>query len=92
MKAIEKVEMAKAKVMSKLQGHTASGGVFTVEFKKVNGEDRQMCCILASNSGRNIKDSNSYVTVVDLMSDEFRTINLDTLKRVVLKHQVITVV
>jgi hypothetical protein len=68
---------------------STNGRFFTVLFKKKSGELREMNCRLGVKSRLKGTDNEStlaaypqYVTVFDVVADDYRAINLDTLRKI----------
>jgi len=84
-------KISKLKALEKIQKTTANAGIFSVRFEKTNGEHRTMVC-KRTNANPNVeKDSSCYITVIDLITSEPRTINLDTIDTLIIKDTVFRV-
>lgn len=70
--------------------------IFTVTFEKKNGELRKMNArlgvtkALKGGEKRYNTDDLNYLTVFDLQANEYRTVNLNTLKELSFKGETIT--
>lgn len=88
--------LKRSKVLTKIAETTGSN--YTVEFKKKNGEVREMLCRqgveynLKGGTNKVVKSSNDYVSTFDVDKFAYRTINIATMTRLMVNGEVYKVV